>query len=123
MMDYLVLECFFKNMHCTAIFQFFIEVSQFSLESVLKSKQILIFAKKHSVMKASTVLAFLAGGATVYLTCTEKGRQILRKGLDFVDEELGQVVSEVSDLVGKSGNPAQKTADTVENQADNANAE
>ena len=74
-------------------------------------------------MKASTVLAFLAGGATVYLTCTEKGKRILRKGLDFVDEELGQVVSEVSDMVGKSGNSAQKAAEAVEKQADNANAE
>lgn len=74
-------------------------------------------------MKASTVLAFLAGGTAVYLTCTEKGRQVLRKGLDLVDEELGQVVSGVSDLADKMGKSAQKTAETVEKQADNANAE
>lgn len=43
-------------------------------------------------MRASSALAFLVGGAmgaaAVYLTCTEKGRQTLMKGLDFLDEKI-----------------------------------
>ena len=74
-------------------------------------------------MKASTVLAFLAGGATVYLTCTDKGRQIMKKGLDLVDEELGLAASEMSDLAEKMKCSAQEQTGTVKKQADNANAE
>ena len=74
-------------------------------------------------MKASTVLAFLAGGAAVYLTCTEKGRQVLKKGLDFIDDELGQATSDFSSFADRFRHPAQDTADTVGEQADNANAE
>ena len=34
------------------------------------------------------------GAATVYLTCTEKGKQTLQKGLDFLDETIKSAVTE-----------------------------
>ena len=49
-------------------------------------------------MKASSALAFLVGGAlgaaAVYLTCTEKGKQTLQKGLDFLDEKIKSAATE-----------------------------
>ena len=49
-------------------------------------------------MKASSVLAFLAGGAigaaAVYLTSTEKGREDLKKGLDFIENKLSGITAE-----------------------------
>lgn len=49
-------------------------------------------------MRASSTLAFLVGGAlgaaAVYLTCTEKGKQTLQKGLDFLDEKIKSAVGE-----------------------------
>lgn len=49
-------------------------------------------------MKSSSILAFLTGGAigaaAVWLTGTEKGRKNLKKGLDFIEEKLGEIVAE-----------------------------
>lgn len=49
-------------------------------------------------MKASSVLAFLTGGAigaaAVYLTCTEKGRQTLQEGVDFIDGKIKTLIRE-----------------------------
>lgn len=53
-------------------------------------------------MKASSVLAFLAGGAVgaaaVYFTCTEKGRQNLKEGLDILDEKIKEAVGKAEEV-------------------------
>ena len=37
---------------------------------------------------ASFILGGIIGAAVVYLTCTDKGKALLKEGLDFIDSKL-----------------------------------
>ncbi|MCQ2184115.1 MAG: hypothetical protein MJY62_01730 [Bacteroidales bacterium] len=55
--------------------------------------------------KASSTLAFLIGGAigaaAVYLTCTDKGKAALDKGVKFIDDQLNKASEAAKDAWGE----------------------
>ena len=51
--------------------------------------------------KQNSSASFIAGGiigaAIVYLTCTDKGKVLLKEGLDYIDRKLDCLESELED--------------------------
>lgn len=53
---------------------------------------------------ASFITGGIIGAAIVYLTCTDKGKVLLKEGLDYIDRKLsGCLDQEAEDNSGEAG--------------------